>query len=747
MSASKAKAGEAFVEISTRNGLLDKGLAAAQASMRRLAASTNAISATMGRGFMSVGGTLSSLGSSAMSLKGALAGAAAASGVGMMVKGFADAAGNIDDMSKRTGLAAEEIQGLSFAAKMSGTSIEAVEGAVRKMQKEIASGNADAFTGLAADLAAIPNPAQRAAAAAKALGVSIDAVPKTILDPSAGRNIDAVRTALGEMTQAAGKTPMATFRAMADRIAAIADPSQRAAEAMRIFGKSGTALLPMFENGSAGMDELMGEAERLGLVMSGDAVTAGAQLGDTLDKVWLTVGALSNRIGSILAPTLQTLLNAFVPLVAGVSHFIEQNKEWIVYAAYAAAAVAAVTVGVVSLGAVIGGVGAAMTALGAAIGGALTVVTGIIGAILSPIGIAVAAVVGLGAAFLYFSGVGSQVLQFISDKFAALLEYVMPMINGIGTALSSGQWGEAANIAMLGVEQAMRIGMQPLYNIWTDLYTWIVTASVDVVATLANVFAGIPTTIMNAFSTGITFVEGLLDQFAVGFMMAFDTVFTWLVGTWDQTVNGIAKALLYLYSLFDKSIDYEAAAKQMDADAKKRSDQRQTNLDTAITDRRKASDERANQRQKSLDDTVNTRNEDLMRANQSRLEYGEGIKRGVRDQANERKGQFDQRIKELGKEIAESIERVNKNAAAADTETETTDAPDPPDEPKMPDIATIAESTAVKTQGTFSGFGAGILGSGQSALDRLEKETKSQTAILQSIAKNTAEDDSLEMSK
>ena len=67
MAASKAKAGEAYVEISTRNGLLNKGLAAAQASMRRLAVTTNAISATMGRGFMAVGGTMSSIASSATS--------------------------------------------------------------------------------------------------------------------------------------------------------------------------------------------------------------------------------------------------------------------------------------------------------------------------------------------------------------------------------------------------------------------------------------------------------------------------------------------------------------------------------------------------------------------------------------------------------------------------------------------------------------------------------------------------------
>lgn len=739
MAASKAKAGEAYVEISTRNGLLNKGLAAAQASMRRLAATTNAISATMGRGFMAVGGTMSSIASSAMSLKGALAGAMAASGVGMMVKGFADAAGNIDDMAKRTGLAAEEIQGLSFAAKMSGTSIEAVEGAIRKMQKQMASGNADAFTGLAAELAAIPNPAQRAAGAAKALGVSIDAVPKTILDPNSGRNIDAVRTALGEMTQAAGKTPMATFRAMADRIAAIPDPSQRAAEAMRIFGKSGTALLPMFENGSAGIEELTREAERLGLVMSGDAVTAGAQLGDTLDKVWMTVGALSNRIGSKLAPLIETLANRFLSVAEAATTFIENNGAAIMSLAQMGAMVGVGAVALIGLATSLGAVGVVLSGIGAAIGA----LGGMVAFLLSPIGLLLSGLVALGAAVTYFSVDSSTALAWIQTQWQSLTEYVMPIINGIATAMMSGQWAAAGTIGMLALEQALRIGVQPIYNIWTDLYTWIGTAAIDAVTTVANVFAGIPTTLMNVFSTTITWITGAFDRAVTGIQNAFSTVFTWLGGTWDKTVNGIAKALLWLYSLFDRSIDYEATARQMDADAKKRSEERQKSLDATTADRRKNADERANQRQKELDIVVTQRNESLQRANTERLLVADGLKTNMRQGAEERKSAFDARIQQLGTEIATAIEEVNKNAPP---ESAAPTPPAPPAAPEMPSPGLVAEDTALKTQGTFSGFAAGMLGTGQSAIDRLEKETKSQTKILQAIAENTAVDDSLELS-
>ena len=698
MSAASIRAGGAYVEISTRNGMLEKGLAAAQASMRRLSAVAIATSRTMasgfgvvggamstlhtatsalGKGFTSVGGTLTSLGGKLMNVKNLVLGLAASAGVGAMVKGFADSASAIDDMAKRTGLAAEEIQGLSFAASMSGTSIETVEAAIKKMQK-------------------------------------------------AGVNT--------------GRGTFEDFLTAADYIAKIEDPAKRASEAMKIFGKAGTQLLPMFEGGAAGIEELRSEANRLGLVMSDEAVVAGEELGDTMDKLWISLTAVSNRIGATLAPMVLELSEQLIELIGTVSTFIEQNKEWIVLTAKVAGVVAAVAAGVVALGAVISGIGAVMTGIGAAIG----VVGSILGAILSPIGLIVVALGGAAAAFLYFSGTGSTILQYLSDRFQQLLEYVLPIFNAIGTALRSGQWAEAANIAMLMVEQMIRTGMQPLYNLWTDLYTWIGTAAIDAVTTVANVFAGIPTSIMNSFSTAITYLQGLFDGIGTTLQNSLSTVMTWLTGTWDRTVNGIAKSLLWLYSLFDKSINYEQAAKQMDKEAMQRGADRQKELDKVTQQRRADNQKRADERQRALDEVVNARNESLIAANQRRAEFADQIKTGMRDQAEERKSAFDARIKEIGTEIADSIERINAEAARQDAERATLQPKEDRQLPPLPE--TISDQVATKTQGTFSGFAAGLFGGGTSALDRLAKDTAAQTKILSEIAANTAEDDALELS-
>lgn len=533
MSASNIRAGKAYVELATKNNLLNQGLAAAEQSMRRLAATTRSISSTMGKGFASVGSGLGFLTSSVFNLKGLLGGLAVGSGIAAITKSFADAAGSVDDMSQRTGMTAEEISSLSYAAKLSGTSIGTVEKAIRKMQQ----------------------------------------------------------TGAGD----ASKSTAENFLMLADQVARIDDPSQRAAEAMRIFGKSGAELLPMLNQGSAGIAKLQAEAGKLGVVMSSADAAAGAGLGDTIDRLWTSIGGLVNQIGAALAPVMTWLGDKLTEMVSFVANWIAENRKLV--------------------------------------------------------------------------------------QNMAQLEM-------------------AGKIAMLGIEMAFRMGVQPLYDIWQDVQTWMLSTATSLVTSMVNVFAGIPTGLMNGFAT----------------------VITWLTGTWDQTVNYIAKKLLYLYSLFDSSVDYENAAKQMDTD----------------------SASRASARQRSLDAANAARNESLQRANAERQQFADGMNANLRSGAEERKAGFNARINELGSEIASTFDAMRAEAQRLEEQqTSTAAAAIGAGVLAMPAAGAISEQMTARTQGTFSGFAAGFLGSGTSALDRLEKETKKGNQILEKIAANTAEDDDL----
>lgn len=106
-------------------------------------------------------------------------------------------------MSARTGISVESLSELGYAAQQSGTHMETLEGGVRKLQKF---------------LVAAAQGSDSALSVLRDLGL-------TLAD-------------LGRLT------PDQQFERIADRIARIPDPALRAATAMELFGKTGTALLP-----------------------------------------------------------------------------------------------------------------------------------------------------------------------------------------------------------------------------------------------------------------------------------------------------------------------------------------------------------------------------------------------------------------------------------------------------------------------------------------------------------------------
>jgi len=62
--------------------------------------------------------------------------------------------------------------------------------------------------------------------------------------------------------------PDEQLKLIADRLAAVEDSTLKAALAMELFGRSGTALLPMMSGGARGIEELQQSARSLGLTMS-----------------------------------------------------------------------------------------------------------------------------------------------------------------------------------------------------------------------------------------------------------------------------------------------------------------------------------------------------------------------------------------------------------------------------------------------------------------------------------------------
>ena len=689
--AGNIKAGQAYVEIATKQGSFDKGMAQVQAAMSRLKGVATTMGTGIAKGFAGAQGALSGFSSKVLNLPTAIAGSVAVTGLVALAKGFADAGSAVDDMAQRTGMSAEAVSSLGYAAKLSGTDIGTLEKGVRKMQMGIA----DAAAG-------VPGAVDKFAA----LGLKVEDLAKM--------------------------SPDEQFLAIADKLSLIQDPALKSAAAMEYFGKAGADLVPMLSEGGDGIRKLQQDAADLGQTMSGEDAAAAAKLGDVFDRLLGVIGGLQNRIGAALAPLLTTVGEKIISVVSTVSNWIAENQELIITIAKWTAVGAGLLAGLVALGGAAAVLSVAMTGI-AAIGGAIATVfgliAGVITAMVSPIGLVVVGITAAAGAFLYFSGVGGELVEYLGAKFTELKGIVLPVFDAIKTALMSGQFKAAGQIAMTGLQLVFRVATRELYagwltmvtkiqNAWTTLSAEVSIGAIGMVANVANVLAGIPTQLAKGFATAVT----------------------WLQGAFDETVNFIAKKLLYIYSLIDRSVDYEKAAKQMDTDAAKRADARQKSLDAA------------NQK----------RDQDLQTGNAGRMQLATQMQQGIRNAAattmgdrekanSDSLGQFDQEIENLQKSIATQSKEIEQEAkgkgflsflgplgAAIETVAGKAAAIVPPPN-KIPTVQQVKATTATQTAGTFSGFAAGMMGGTTSALDRMADQSAKSNDLLSQIAKNTGQ--------
>ena len=391
---------------------LAKGLAKARESLKALGDGIKA----MGMTGLAVGG----------GLVGSILGAA---------KVFADTGSEIHDMSQRTGLSAEALSELGYVAGQAGVEMGSLESSVKKMQKSVEA----------------------------ALGGS-ESMQETFQE---------LGLAMGDLQ---GKSPEELFTVIGDRVSRIADPTQRAAMAMKVFGKAGTDLLPMLEKGAAGLAAGRAEAQRFGLTVSKDAADSADALGDAIGLATATLKKLAFEIGGAVAPLLTDLAMSLATAVAGAIRWVQENRELIVTAFKWGAAIAAAGAALVALGTTIVGVGAVLGSL-VSIGGTLLGVLGafgtLLGVLLSPVGLVTAAVVGLGAALLSFSGALGAARDYAGKQFDAIYNTGKDTIGGIADALRSGDLGLAAQIAVAGIKLAFFQMMEDIRVKWAEFKGWI----------------------------------------------------------------------------------------------------------------------------------------------------------------------------------------------------------------------------------------------------------------------------------
>lgn len=493
------KAGKAYVELAVVDRL-GRGLAKAAAKLKAFGATIR----NAGLRMMTLGA----------SIVAPLLGAA---------KTYADMGHELEEMSKRTGFSVEALSELSFAAEQSGTSIDVMEKAFKRVQ---------------------------------------------VIITAAGRGTVAAKKALANLgltfKDLEGLDPEKQFLLIMQQLSKMPNPTMRAATAFQLFGRSGTQLLPMIENGIVGLEALRQKARDFGLVISQEDAQKASEFKDTLNLLWRVMKQGVFVIGSALAPTLKEAAIWLAVHIKRVSDWLRQNKGLVV-------SILKLAVGLVAAGVGLTAFGFVMEKLGGVLGIVATgikIIAAVISFLISPLGMVLALVGALGGYLLWTSGAGGKALSWLGEKFIALKEFATKSFKGIADALAAGDIALAGKILWLSLKVIWLEGVQKLKELWVRVkqFAWETWYGIQAV------WEEVVDAIVRALINGVAWMKeawvGLCDLMKSG---------------WESATDWIAKRFLEVQGLFDKDLDVKVAKEMIDVQAGENTRKRQAETSARLS--------------------------------------------------------------------------------------------------------------------------------------------------------------------
>lgn len=428
------RAGAAYIEVFLEQNRLTRSMANVSNQLRTWSAGLSRMGGAAFGGSMPepIAGLLRLAASPAGALTGMLGSAAK----------WASGGKAMSEMAAKAGTSVEAISALSYAARRSGVDTTQLATGIKKMQVTIANaagGSAEA----AADLAA--------------LGLSA--------------------------TELARMPAQEQMKVLADRISGVANPAQRAALAVAIFGRSGTDLLPLLLQGSAGIDRFTSRARDLGLIMSTESATGARELAMLIDDLRDVCSKAASTIGAALGPEIKGLTRWIIDTTVRTTQWIKEHKEVVVTALKITGAIVAAGVAFHALGMVFGLVGGLVGGVVSVIGMAASVIgtigtvaaaawtaigglSGIMAALASPVGLVAIGVIGLVAAVLWATGSIQELVGGIGQAFSGLLDDARKAFSGISDAIMAGDIALAGEILWTSLKLIWQKGVGWLMETW-----------------------------------------------------------------------------------------------------------------------------------------------------------------------------------------------------------------------------------------------------------------------------------------
>jgi hypothetical protein len=289
-------AGKAFVvlEALDKTGL---GIAQAAARMKVLGIFTNSIGSKLSE----IGNTIAGFGRSFLGFGAALGAPLVAA-----TYRFSNMGNEIYLLSQRTGIGISSLLDLDYVLGKAGQTTEGFQVNMKKLASEIVSG---------------AEGSHEAALAFRQLGLDAQKLLNLGVDDQ-------------------------LFK-IADAMAGIRSPTERAALASQLFGRAGLNLLPFLEQGAAGIKAMIAQGHALGTIMTEEDIRAGRAFSLVLTDLKRTLDVVAARIAGALLPGAEAIADKLQKLLPQFGEWV--RTHWALVSAIGATAVGLSAVGIALL--------------------------------------------------------------------------------------------------------------------------------------------------------------------------------------------------------------------------------------------------------------------------------------------------------------------------------------------------------------------------------------------------------------
>lgn len=192
------------------------------------------------------------------------------------LKGAAEGAEHINDLSNRLGISAEVLSQYQLIASETGVELDSIAKGMQWLGKNSIE-------------------------AAQGTGAARDALNQLGIDATTFKNLS-----IDDQ-----------FALVAEKIQGVQNPAERVSIAMTLMGRSGAEMLQVMQEGGAGLEEMQAKADALGITLNNTQTGAIDTMMDSIGNLGLQAMALGQHFIAQLAPAITFVADALQVVLAG----------------------------------------------------------------------------------------------------------------------------------------------------------------------------------------------------------------------------------------------------------------------------------------------------------------------------------------------------------------------------------------------------------------------------------------------